>query len=93
MAKELKRVATKKTGTPQASLKPKAVKQKTANPATAARKAAALKAPAVKSVKDGINFGLSMEEMNSKAGQVKYLAAFMDVPQTKARVFMETYNL
>ena len=41
----------------------------------------------------GNTLGLSITEMNSKAGKVKYLASFMDVPQTKAREFMGTYNL
>jgi len=82
MPKEVKKVTTK----------PKAVKMKTAKPAVAARKIAAPKALAVKPAKGG-SLGLSMDEMNTKVGQVKYLAAFMDVPQTKAREFMETYNL
>ena len=64
----------------------KAVTKKTA-PAKATPKP-----KAAKPAKSG-SLGLTLDEMNSKAGKVKYLAAFMDVPQTKAREFMETYNL
>ena len=64
----------------------KAVKKK-----TAAVKATP-KPKAAKPAKGG-NLGLSLDEMNTKVGQVKYLAAFMGVPQTKAREFMETYSL
>ena len=54
---------------------------------------AAPKTSAVKPAKGGSSPALSLVEMNSKVGKVKYLAAFMDVPQAKAREFMETYNL
>jgi DNA-binding protein HU-beta len=92
MPKEIKKVVEKKTGTAKVATKPKAV-QKTTKPATAARKSPVSNASVAKPARSGNNLGLSIEEMNSKAGQIKYLAAFMDVPQTKAREFMETYNL
>jgi len=66
---------------------PKEIKKATTKKTATAK--TAMKPKAAK----GNTLGLSITEMNSKAGKVKYLAAFMDVPQTKAREFMETYSL